>query len=449
MADINKNMPQLEKRISLYGLTMIAAGSCIGSGIFRAPSETAQYLPYDAWVLFAWLLVGIIMLAGALSISELGGMYPQSGGVYVFLRHAYGDAAAFLYGWGVLTIVTSGAIAALSLVFSSYVSSVIEMSEHGKIYLSLAVIIILSVLNVFGVKVGNTLASIITSGKLLGIGAVIIIGLVLGSETVDFSFTVGNFQSLNTTSNGFISALGLACIGAYFSYGGFHHASYLAGEVKNAQRNLPRAMTLGMLIVIFVYVLINFSYLRLLSVEAMAGTDKVASTAISVVWKGGGLFIACLIALSTLGTISIYTMSAPRLYFALANDGLFFKKLATIHPTYKTPANAILLQCAIACILLLWWQTFAKAVDYIVFLDYIFMGMAVYAVVVLRKKFPNAIRPYKTLWYPAVPLLFVIFTGYVLINSMIEKPEIATVCTAFMAVGFVVYYFFKMQRKVT
>ncbi len=187
-------MPKLERKISLYGLTMIAAGSCIGSGIFRSPSETAAYLPFDAWLLAAWAIGGLIAMAGALSIAELGAMYPQAGGVYVFLRKIYGDAAAFLYGWVSLTVIITGSLAALALVFSSYIGTVFNLNESGKIILALSVIIILSVINIFGVKIGNAFSSVITSLKLLGILAVILIGIFLGKESIEMNFEFGDFQ---------------------------------------------------------------------------------------------------------------------------------------------------------------------------------------------------------------------------------------------------------------
>lgn len=438
-------MAQLEKRISLYGLTMIAAGSCIGSGIFRAPSETARYLPYDSLLLLAWIIGGLITISGALSISELGGMYPRSGGVYVFLKEAYHEAFAFLYGWISLTVIVTGSLAALSLVFSSYVGSLIDLSDNQKLMLSLSVIITLSALNVLGVNIGNLLASIITSTKLLGIGVVIFIGFIFGTEHLDIRFHISDFHNNMPQGQTFFSALGLASIGVFFSYGGFHHASYLAGEVKDAQRTLPRAMIIGTLLVMLVYVSINVAYLKLIPVETIAGTDRVASTAVSVMFENGSVLIAALIALSTLGTISIYTMSAPRIYFALAEDGLFFKQLAKIHPKYHTPSNAIILQCIIACILLIWWQKFETVINYIVFVDYLFMAMAVFAVILLRKKFPSVERPYKTTGYPIVPLIFVGFTVFMLINNLIEKPEIALVCFAFLLVGYVAYLLFKRK----
>lgn len=427
---------------------MIAAGSCIGSGIFRSPSATAQYLPYDSWLLVAWIVGGIITLAGALSIAELGSMFPQAGGIYVYLRKLYGDAAAFLYGWVSLTVIVSGSLAALSLVFAGYVSSIFPMEASGKLILSLSTITILSAINVFGVKIGSAFASAITTAKLLGIFAVITIGLVLGHEMIDTNFEFTKFVSSPANINmNFFSCFGLATIGIFFSYGGFHHASYLAGEVKNPNKTLPRAMIMGTLIVMAVYVAINFAYLRLLPIGTIAASDKVASTAVSTVLTYGSVLIAILISVSTLGTISIYSMSAPRIYYALAEDGLFFKKLAAIHPKYHTPANAIIAQCIIACIILLFWNTFEEVINYIVFVDYFFMALAVFGVIILRRRLPNAERPYKALGYPFVPLLFVLFTMFVLTVSIIEKPETAAICLGAVVVGYGVYFLFKETIK--
>lgn len=439
-------MTKLEQKISLYGLTMIAAGSCIGSGIFRTPSETANYLPYDSWMLFAWIVGGFITLAGALSIAELGAMYPQAGGIYVYLRKVYGNTAAFLYGWASLTVIVSGSLAAIALVFSSYVASVFPMTESIKLLLALFTIITLSGINILGVKIGNALASFITTAKLIGIFIVIVIGISLGHEHIDMSFELATFQN-KIEGMSFLSALGLASIGVFFSYGGFHHASYLAGEVKDAQKTLPRAMIIGTLLVMLVYILINIAYLKLLPIAQIAATDKVASTALATAIHYGSIGIALLIAISTLGTISIYSMSAPRIYYALAADGLFLNKLAEIHPRFHTPANAIAAQCIIGCLILVFWQTFENVINYIVFVDYFFMALAVLGVLILRRKAPDTLRPYKTLGYPIVPLLFVLFTTFVLTVTVIEKPIIAFASAAFMLAGLIIFKVFIKHKN--
>ena len=439
---------KLERKISLYSLTMIAAGSCIGSGIFRSPSETASFLPYDNWMLFAWVIGGIITLTGALSIAELGAMYPQAGGVYVYLRKVYGNAAAFLYGWASLTVIVSGSLAAIALVFAGYVNSIFPMDDSMKVIVSLSVIIALSIINVLGVKIGNAFATVVTTAKLFGIFAVIVVGILLGHESIEMNFDFNNFKSIAHPEMNFFSALGLASIGVFFSYGGFHHASYLAGEVKNPQRTLPQAMILGTLIVMTVYISINVAYLKLLPVEQIAASDKVASTAVSTVLNYGSVLIAVLIAVSTLGTIGIYSMSAPRIYYALAADGLFFKKIAAVHPRFHTPANAIIAQCIIGCTILLFWKTFEDVINYIVFVDYLFMGLAIFGVLILRKKQPGIERPYKTWGYPLVPLVFVAFTAFILIVTIIEKPFTAWISTGFLAFGYLIYHaFFKTKTK--
>jgi len=440
-------MPSLERKISLYGLTMIAAGACIGSGIFRSPSETASYLPYNSWMLVAWIVGGLIMLTGALSIAELGGMFPQAGGVYVYLRKIYGDLAAFLYGWVSLTVIVSGALAAIALVFAGYVSSIHPLTEMEKTMLSISVLIILSIINIFGVKIGNLFATIITTTKLIGIFGVIIIGVFLGTQPLNFHFNLSDFHNPLHPDLGFFSAFGLASIGVFFSYGGFHHASYLAGEVKNPSKTLPRAMILGTLIVMTVYVLINIAYQKLLPIETIAKSDKVASDAVSQILSSGSTLIAILIIVSTFGTISIYSMSAPRIYFALAQDGLFFKNVAAIHPKFKTPVNAIAIQCIIACVILLFYKTFEEVINYIVFVDYLFMAMAIFGVIILRKKQPQLSRPYKTLGYPIVPLIFVAFTMFMLGVNIIQKPEIALSILVCLVVGFILFKVFRFKAN--
>jgi APA family basic amino acid/polyamine antiporter len=427
---------------------MIAAGSCIGSGIFRSPSETAAYLPYDNWILVAWILGGIISMTGALSVAELGAMFPQAGGIYVYLRKIYGDAAAFLYGWISLTIIVSGALAAITLVFTGYIGSFFHLDNTGRLVFSIAVIMLLCIINVFGISLGNFFASLITTTKLAGIVAVIILGILLGREPINIDFNVSSFASASHPSMNFFSALGMACIGVFFSYGGFHHASYLAGEVKDPQKTLPRAMIYGALIVMLVYIAINYAYLKLLPAIQIASSDKVAASAVSTVFEKGSFFIAILISISTLGTMHIYSMSAPRIYYALAEDGLFFKKLAEVHPKFHTPAIAIIMQSVIACLILLFWNTFEDVINYIVFVDYIFMALVIFGVILLRRKHPELHRPYKTWGYPVVPLVFVCFTLFVLTVSFMEKPQSAMLCLLILCVGYIVYLFFRKNAVI-
>ncbi len=435
-------MEKLKRDLSLYGLTMIAIGSCIGSGIFVTPAQVASHLPSPGMILLVWAVGGVIALAGALTFAELGGMYPKAGGVYIYLKEGYGDLAGFMYGWAYFTVINSGAIAALIIAFTYYLSFIYPMSDGQKTLVAVMTIVIITIVNIFRVKLVEMFTNVFTGLKLLGVGAVILIGLALGS-----SENLGAAPpAIMESGSGWLSAFGLALVGVLWSYGGWQHASFLSGEARDATRTVPRAMVFGALIVTVVYLLTNLSYMFLIPVSEMAQSESIAADAVGTVLQYGGVLIAVIIAISTLGTALIYTLSAPRIYFAMAEDGLFFKKIAEVHPRYRTPVNAVLIQSAWAIVLLLLWGTFEEVITYVTFTDWIFFTLTAFVVILFRFKRKDVARPVKTLGYPVTPLIFItITTGFVL-NTFIERPVQSGAGLALLSVGLVVFWFFKKNR---
>jgi APA family basic amino acid/polyamine antiporter len=432
-------MAKLAKELTLYGLIMVAIGSCIGSGIFVTPSQIAGLVPSAGLILAVWALGGLVTLTGALTFGELGSLFPKAGGIYVFLKEAYGGWLGFLYGWAYLLIITSGSIAVLSLAFSYYLSFFIPMNGTWKIFTSIIVIIITTTLNVFRAKFGEIFSNIFTGLKLLGI--FIIIGVFYGSSALsfkDFSISFG--------ANSNLSGFGVALVGVLFSYGGWQHASFLAGETKNPARNVPIAMITSALIVIFIYLLVNVSYMLLLPVSTISSSQKVAAEAISTVLPFGGMMVAGIIAISTLGTIGIYTLSAPRIYYAMADDGLFFKKIADVHPKFRTPVNAIIAQSAWSIVLLLFWGTFEDLITYTVSVEWIFFTLAAVGIFIFRKRLKNADRQYKTFGYPVTPLIFICINTWFVINIGIRNPLHMGMGLGFLLLGVPAYLFFKRKN---
>ena len=400
-------MTELRKELSLYGLTMVAIGSCIGSGIFITPSQIASHLPSPTLILIVWTVGGIIALTGALTFAELGGMFPKAGGVYVYLKEAYGDIAGFMYGWAYFTVINSGAIAALCIAFSYYLSFIFPMSESGKLWVAILAIVCITVINIFRVKLVEYFSNLFTGLKLIGISIVIGIGLFMGS----FTTVQSNDPLVISSSGSLLSAFGLALVGVLWSYGGWQHASYLSGEAKNASSTIPKAMVIGAFVVTVVYMLTNLSYLFLMPVAEMARSESIAADAVSKVVPNGGFLVAVIIAISTLGTALIYTLSAPRIYFAMARDGLFFKKIAEVHPKYQTPVNSVILQSIWAIVILIFWGTFEDVITYVTFTDCIFFTLAACVVILFRFKRKEAHRPYKLLCYPFTPFVFILFSS--------------------------------------
>jgi len=432
-------MTHLQRKLTLYGLTMIAVGSCIGSGIFVTPYEIVRAVPHHGYALLVWTLGGLIALTGALTFAELGGMFPQSGGVYVYIKEAFGELAGFLYGWIILLVINTGALAALGIALAEYMTYFIPLGYWGKILLAIGVIAGLTAINVTGVGVSQAFANLFTGLKLAAIAGIILIGIFFYDEQ-------NTFIELSLTENmpdNLMGAVLLGLIGVLWSFGGWHHASYLAGEAIDAQHTVPRAMVLGALIVTVTYVLVNFAYMLLLPLPAIAGTTRVAGDAVATVLPFGGQLVAIAIAVSIFGTIGIYTMSAPRIYFAMARDGIFFQSLAKVHPRFQTPALAMIVQAAWAILLLLFWGTFSDLITYVTFMDIAFMTLAGACVFVFRFRRPEAERPYQVAGYPWVPLVFVIVSGAFVINTLIQRPVQALAGLLFLGLGILVFFLYR------
>ncbi|MEL6657827.1 MAG: amino acid permease [Bacteroidota bacterium] len=438
-------MSQLQRRLTLYGLTMVAVGSCIGAGIFATPGEIVATFPHAGWVIVLWVVGGLITLTGALTFAELGGMFPKAGGIYVYLKEAYGKLPAFLYGWVTLLVVNTGSLAALGLIFAKYLTFYIPLTDTEQIWVAITVIASLTSLNILGVNTSQWIISVFTTTKLLALLVVILLAGMLRDQTDHV-----HIWSLGENLPSDWVGLSLtALIGVLWSFGGWHHATYLAGETRHPQRNVPRAMLIGALVVTLTYVLTNLAYLWLLPLETIAGTERVAGDALEAVMSGGGKAVALLIGVSVFGTIAIYTMSAPRIYFAMARDGVFFGFLARLHSKFKTPANAMATQALWAIFLLLIWGHFHDLITYVTFIDVAFMTLAGIGIFIFRIQRADVSRPYRAWGYPVIPGLYVLITFAFLVNTFIERPEQTKAGLAVLAAGVVVYFLIKHFRKDT
>jgi len=434
-------MQGLQRRLSLYGLTMIVIGSCIGSGIFITPSDVASHLQVPIYILFIWLAGGIVSMFGALSFSELGAMYPKSGGVYVYLKEAYGPLVGFLYGWVMLFIINTGALAALSIAFADFLSFFYEFTQFQKQLIGVCLILSLTAINLTGVSVSQLLASTFSGIKILAIIVLLIVGLFFGTEGTEI-FTLPTGE----TDIG-IKPILFAFVGVFWSFGGWHHATYLSGEAIKPQKNVPKSIVIGTLAVTLLYIFANIAYLLLLPMDAITGSTRIAGDAVAQVISGGGKIVTILISISIFGTIAIYTMSAPRIYFAMAKDGVFFPQLAKIHKKYSTPYIAMIFQAIWACLLILFWGSFIKVITFVTFMDIVFMMLAGAALFVLRKKKPDVPRPYKALGYPVIPFLFVLVTAAFVVNLIISMSVESLYGLVILFLGIPVFYFFQKNSK--
>ncbi|MCX6135652.1 MAG: amino acid permease [Ignavibacteriales bacterium] len=436
-------MADLRRELSLFDMTMIAIGSSIGSGIFLTPALIAKALPSPVWILGIWVLGGLTTMCGALTYAELGAMMPRAGGVYVFLTKAYGGLVGFLYGWAYFLVVNTGALAALALAFSTYLGFFVPFAGEHTTLVGILGIILVTIINILGVKAGGIFSDLFTVLKILGIVALIAVGIGWGSSTTtDFSIPLGHLP------NGLSSALTLAFVSVLWSFGGWQHATFTAAEAKDPKRSVPRSLIIGALAVTIIYISTNVAYMFLMTPAQMAASPRVAADAISLVLGPvGGSLIAITIFISTFGTTGIYTLTAPRIYYAMANDGLFFKKVAEVHPRFRTPMLAIALQSAWAIVLILFWGTFESLISYVVFTDWIFFALAAFSIFIFRRRLPQAERPYRTLGYPLTPILFVTISTLFVIYTLFEKPAESLAGLAFLAAGVPVFLFWKRKNR--
>jgi APA family basic amino acid/polyamine antiporter len=423
---------EFAKRLTLFDLVLIGTGGAIGSGIFRAPSEVAAAVPSPAGVLAAWALGGAVTLAGALTFAELGAAMPRAGGQYVWLSEAYGALVGFLHGWAYFAVVATGAIAALAIMFAEYVGYFVPLGHTETTLVAVAALGALAIVNVVGVRAAAAVGDALTVAKLAALAFLVAAAVWKGAA-----------MPSSPPSTGPGAGMGAAMIGVLWSYGGWQHASFAASEAKDAHRDVPRAMVLASGLVTLVYVLANVAYLRLLPFASIATSPHVASDAAqAAVGRAGGAIIAAAIATSVLGTAGIFMLTTPRVYWAMAERGVFFRWIAEIHPRWRTPVRAVLLQAAWAAVLVLAWGAFADLVSYVLFVDWIFFGLTGAAVFVLRRR-AGVPAAYRVPGYPLVPLAFVATSAWFVVSTLWGHPAQAIAGAALLVVGVAVYRVWK------
>lgn len=414
----------------------------IGGGIFLVPNLVARSLPSMSMIMTVWLLAGGVSLTGALACAELGAAFPATGGQYVFLREAYGTAAAFLCGWSLFTVARSAQVAWLAVVFSIYVGYFVPLGSYSK-PLSVAVLALFTWVNYRGVKLGAMVQNSFTLAKSVGILVIVAGALLLGGHTAQNVATPG----AHSLSGNALSSFGVALIACLMSYDGWVQLSFVAGEIRNPQRNVLRALTYGTLLVAALYLLANLAYMRVLPISAIAASEHVgADAAASVFGAAGGKVVSLLILISVLGTLNGCFMTSPRVYFAQAADGLFFRRFAEIHPVNGTPGFAILAQGLWSAVLIL-SGTYESLIDYALFGIWVFYGLMIAAVIVLRRTRPDLPRPYRMWGYPLTPLAFLAITLWFLINMLITRPGASFASLSLMLTGVPAYFLWHRRRQ--
>lgn len=473
---------ELKKELSLTDATMIVIGSMIGSGIFIVSADVTRNLGSPGYLLLAWIITGIITLISALSYGELAGMMPNAGGQYVYLREAYNSLTGFLFGWTTFLVIETGTIAAVAVAFAKYTGVLLPNyigTEHKFLLfdtqqlLAIALILLLTFVNVQGVKNAKLVQLIFTVTKIGALLGLAVVGIIVGSDpkkgmwainSIDFWSPVkiiwenGKIMDYEYLSGvGLWSAMGLALIGPLFSSSAWNNVTYTAGEMKNPKRDIPLSLLYGTLTVSALYILANIAYLMLLPVQGhpnaedtlsrgimFATNDRVGTAAAEMIFGNPATIImAIFIMISTFGCNNGIILSGARVYYAMAKDGLFFKKAGELN-SKGVPAFSLWIQCGWACLLCL-TGTYGDLLDYTVFAILVFYILTIVGVFVLRKKQPNTPRPYKAFGYPVIPAIYLLFATGLCVNLLIYKPVPSWAGVGIVALGIPVFYLWKKK----
>lgn len=418
---------------------MVVIGGIIGSGIFINPYLVARALDTPFLILAAWAVGGAIALAGAFAYAELGQRMPQAGGQYVYLSKAWHPLVGFLYGWALIFMIETGAMAAVAIAFAQYALKLAGQPDTAVTIVAIAAIVILSIVNYVGVTPGSRVLNVLVLLKMAALA--VIIALAFWGPSAPAWLSAGR---IDTTPSGAI-AFGAALIPILFAYGGWQNANYVAEEMRDPERHLPRALIIGTAIVVLVYLSANVAYLRTLGLAGLAATETPAADA-AARWlgSGGARLVAMAITISTFGFLDLAILAPTRVYYAMATDGAFFPSLARLHPRFQTPGAAIILQSFWAIVLVLTGK-YGDLLNTVVFADWIFFGLTVGGLFMLRRSM-GAPNGYRTPGYPLLPAFFVFVALAVVYSVVLEAPLRAAAGAGLLALGIPVYYLFKRSN---
>jgi basic amino acid/polyamine antiporter, APA family len=431
--------PGLARQLGLFDVTMLVMGGIVGSGIFINPYVVARQVHTPALILAAWIFGGVVGLGGAFIWAELAAMLPEVGGQYAYLREAYHPAVAFLYGWVLLLVIQTGGMAAVSITFARYFVDLSGLRTHDWVIATVA-LAVLTFINCFGVKTGGRAQSVLMVMKILAIFILVVAGLALTGAHVSMTTAVEREWSL--------TSFGAAMVPVLFAYGGWQTANFLAGEVKEPEKNLPRGLLLGVLGVVVLYIAVNWVCLRSLGPRALAVTTTPASAVMRMaLGQRGAIFIAAAIAISTLGFLSQSILTAPRVYFAMAEDGLFFQAIAWLDPRTRVPVVAIVLQSAWTIVIVLSGR-YEQILNYVISMDFLFFGLTATTLFVFRRRAARGEMYASQAYMPGHPVstaLFVAICWWIVANTVYRYPQNSLIGFALLLLGIPVYWFWSRR----
>lgn len=430
---------QLERRLGLFDATMLVMGGIIGTGIFINPYVVAEQVHTSALILGAWIAGGIIALVGAFIYAELGELLPEVGGQYAYLREAYSPLLAFLYGWTLLLVIQTGGMAAVTITFARYFFEVTHVPAP-EWAVALTVVAAITVVNCLGVRSGSSVQSGLMLLKIFCVAAFVIAGLMyIKSSQLSFHLLTDR-----PVGAGLISQFGAAMIPVLFAYGGWQTTSFVAGELKNPVRDLPRGLLLGVAGVVVIYTAVNFVCLRALGPERLAATTTPASAVMRAAFGStGGRLIALAIAISALGFLSQGILTAPRVYFAMAEDGAFFRRIAWVHPTTHVPVFAIVLQ-SVWTLVIVFSGTYEQILNYVVSMDWVFFGLSASCLFVLRRR--AAAATLRVPGHPVTTAVFCLVCLFIVLNTVYRYPANTLIAVGILLSGVPVYYLWKRRQ---
>ncbi len=458
---MDKTQIPLSRSIGLTTAILLVAGTLIGSGIFKKIAPMSALLMNENYILLAWLLAGIISMFGAFTMAGMASLTSESGGIYEYLRLTFGNLFSFLYGWASFLIIGSGGNAAVAYIFAQSVNSVIPLPNpldawkgisignyiypfagSGVKILAILSIIVLSWVNVLGAKKGGSLSNIITAGKIIGIFTLIVMGIFYTGvpQTVDVT-------AVSASSTNIFSAIIAAMVSAFWAYDGWYCIGFMSGEIKDPKRNVPRSIIIGVAIVIVIYLLINYAFMQVMSLPALASLDDNAIAGVEVarfmMGNGGVLFLAVLIAVSTFGTLNSIIITYPRLYFRMAQEKYFPKNFAYVHPKYRTPYIAIIYSGIWTCIMVI-SGTFDVLTNTIIIVEFLFFILLGWGLIKMKRQ--GKITA-KVIAYPFSPIILILFSILLIINTLIQMPVESIAGIGFTLLGVPLYFYYKKKYK--
>ena len=458
----------LVRGLSLWDAVFLVIGGTIGSAIFLVPADVARALPAPTLFLAVWVAGGVVSLMAALIVAELGAMFPEAGGQYVYLREAYGDLAAFLYGWLMFVAGGAGGVATIAVAFATYLGKVVSPLAANLVVLTLpgigwksgqlvetawnltrgdlvavGSIILLTAINVAGLRPAVLLQNATTWMKYAAMAAFIVFGLLVGKGSWSHFADGGVREAFSGGMPGFMTAMGVGFISVFWAYEGWVYVAWMAGEIREPQRNVPRSLMLGVVGVTLIYCTMNAAYLYALPTSAMAQQDALGQAAAQVLFSPAAAYwVTALIAIACFSATSSNILAAARISYAMAHDRLFFRRMGKVHPQHRTPAFALQAQGALACVLAL-SGTYDQLFTYTVFGMILSYVATVGALFVLRRTRPDTPRPYRCWGYPWMPALYVVFIVGWLANTTFERPREAVSCLVLSAIGLPGYLYWK------